>query len=229
MKTTNNKKTATNETVETVETIVNPIEKLQNEIEAMSVTDAIELFNRLPLETLEKIQAVYAGKAKENLNKVEKEILTARNMELTDLNINAMSWLLKQPDADADELKTLKNIYFDNIFLSAIAAVQPSGKAGKAEKHNGLSHHVKLLITRFSYQKEANVDNFNFQAVQPLELLTLADFEKHCMKNTFANNTEFPVIIDGESFADKASAVEAMASKMFAWYIAAIGNSADIK
>lgn len=229
MSTKNNNKKASLETVnETIETVVNPIEKLQTEIEAMNISDAIELFNRLPLATLEKLQSLYSDKAKAEANKVEKTILEARAMELTEININAVAWLLKQPDADAEELKTLKKIYFDNIFLTAIAAVQPAQvKPGKAEKHNDLSHQFMLSITRFSYQKEANVNSFNFKDVQPFEPLTLADFVKHCIKNTFANNTVFPVTIDGKSYADKTSAVEAMASKMFAWYKSAINSSVN--
>lgn len=236
MSTKNNKK-ASLETVnlvaetvnlvaETIETVLTPIERLQSEIESMTISDAVELFNRLPLSTLEKLQGLYSDKAKASLNQVEKAVLTARNEPITDLSVKAIDAMLKEEGTTSELLISLPKSLFNQLFTVALAAVQPATvKPGKAEKRNDLSHQFMLSICRFSYQKEANVDSFNFKAVQPLEALTLADFVKHCEKNTFANNTTFPVIIDGETFADKKSAVEKMASKMFAWYSSAMTAS----
>jgi hypothetical protein len=236
--TTNNRKAdkqnkqTTAETVETAELIkrvataepTTEEDKAFKALNELSTEEFNSLCNRLSLKQLETVQRLFSERCEAEQNKVEKEVLSARKMELSELNIKAMNWLLQQPDADADELKTLKAIYFDNSFLTAVAAVQPADKTGKKpEKHNDLSHQVKLLVTRFSYQKEANVDSFNFRPVQNFEPLTLNDFAKHCEKNTFANNTTYPVTIDGENYADKASAVKAMAEKMFNWYQSAIG------
>lgn len=243
--TTNNRKadkqnkqtTAELTTVETAELIkrvataepTTEEDKAFKALNELSTEEFNSLCNRLSLKQLETVQRLFSERCEAEQNKVEKAVLSARNMELSELNIKAMNWLLKQPDADAEELKTLKPIYFDNSFLTAVAAVQPATDKTdkKAEKHNDLSHQIKLLITRFSYIKEANCNSFNFRPVQVFEPLTLADFAQHCAKNTFANNTVFPVTIDGENYADKASAVKAMAEKMFNWYQSAIGATAE--
>lgn len=198
-------------------------DKLFNAVNSLSTEEFDSLCNRLSLKQLETVQKLFSERAKAELHKSEKEVLSARKMELSELNIKAMNWLLQQPETTAEELKTLKPIYFDNSFNMALAAVQPAtDKTGRPAKHNDLSHQVKLLITRFSYQKEANCDNFNVRPVQNFEPLTLNDFTVHCQKNTFANNTVYPVTIDGKQFADKQSAVEAMAELMFNWYKSAV-------
>jgi hypothetical protein len=206
-------------TVETVETVV---------AEAMELTtdEFGDLVNRLSLQQLKLLQTAFAERLDREKNRIEKDILAARGEVICDLNIKAISKLLQEPDTTAELLKTLPKSLFNQLFLAAMAAVAPAAEvAGKPAKHNDLSHKFMLSVACYSYLKEANVDNFNSRPVQPLEPLTLADFMKHCEKNTFANNTNYPVVIDKVSYADKKSAVQAMAELMFNWYKSAITAS----
>lgn len=187
-----------------------------------------ELVNRLSLGQLNMLQTKFAERLEREKHRVEKDVLQARNEETTSANIAAIKLMLSAEDTTPEILKTLPKSLFNQLFLSAIAALQPE-KATKPAKHNDLTHKFMLSVACYSYQKEANVDNFNSRAVQPLELLTLADFVRHCEKNTFANNTTYPVVIDKVSYADKKSAVQAMAELMFNWYKSAISASTDNK
>ena len=203
----------------TVETVV---------AEAMELTtdEFGDLVNRLSLDQLKLLQTAFAERLEREKNQIEKDILTARGEVICDLNIKAISKLLQNPDTTAELLISLPKSLFNQLYLAAMAAVAPAAEvAGKPAKHNDLSHKFMLSVACYSYLKEANVDNFNSREVQPLEPLTLADFVRHCEKNTFANNTNYPVVIDKVSYADKKSAVQAMAELMFNWYKSAITAS----
>lgn len=224
----NNSKPARNQNkpaVQATETAVQTAESIVNATMELTTEEFNALVNRLTSEQLEALKLSFEERAKANKNKLEKEILEARKEAITDLNISAIKEMLKAEGTTPEVIKGLPQSLFNQLLLLAITAVQPvetTAKTGKAEKHNDLSHKFMLSIACYSYKKEANVDNFNFQPVQPMEKLTLADFEKHCAKNTFANNTTFPLVINGESVADKASAVKIMAEKMFEWYKASM-------
>lgn len=204
-----------------MENINNKPADLVNEAMELTTEEFNQLVNRLSVEQLATLQKQFADRIEAEKDRVEKDILTSRNEETTPANIAAVKLMLSADDTTPDILKTLPKSLFNQLFIAAVAALQPE-KPAKTEKHNDLTHQVKLLITRFSYQKEANCDNFNSRPVQLLEALTMADFEKHCQKNTFANNTTYPVTIDGKQYTDKPAAVQAMAALMFNWYKSAV-------
>lgn len=217
MTTNNNNRQAEQATVEptTAE------DKLFAEVNSLSTEEFNALINRLTVEQLATVQKLFADRCEAEKDKVEKEVLSARNEEITPTNIAAIRVMLSAEDTTPDVLKTLPKSLFNQLFIAAVAALQPE-KATKTEKHNDLTHKFMLSVACYAYIKEPNVDNFNSRAVQPLGKLTLADFERHCAKNTFANNTNYPVTIDGQSYSDKASAVKAMATLMYNWYTASV-------
>lgn len=196
-------------------------DKLFAEVNSLSTEEFAQLVNRLSIEQLATVQKLFAERCEAEKDKVEKEILTARSEEITPANIAAIRFMLSADDTTPEVLKSLPKSLFNQLFIAAVAALQPE-KAAKTEKHNDLTHKFMLSVACYSYLKEANVDNFNSRPVQLLEPLTFADFEKHCQKNTFANNTTFPVTIDGKQYGDKAAAVKAMATLMFNWYTASV-------
>lgn len=197
------------------------VDKLFAEVVELSTEEFNTLCNRLSLAQLETLQKLFEDRIEAEKDKSEKEILTARNEQITPENIAAVRLMLSAEDTTAEILKTLPKSLFNQLFIAALAAQQPE-KQAKSEKHNDLSHKFMLSVACYAYIKEANVDNFNSRPVQLLETLTLADFEKHCLRNTFANNTTFPVTIDGKQYTDKPAAVKAMASLMFNWYTASV-------
>lgn len=225
----NKKEQATVNEQATVQTVAPATtDELVNKTLELTTEEFNSLCNRLSMTQLEQLTIAFKERAKAELNKAEKEVLAKFKIEENEKSIAAASLLLSAEDATVESVNSLPVVFFNQLFNAAVASLAPATvETGKA-KHNDLSHAVKLLVARFSYQKEANCDNFIKRDVQPLEPLTLADFSRHCEKNTFANNTSFPVTIDGVKYDDKAAAVKAMSELMFNWYQSAItGNGAQ--